>query len=655
MQRRAFLLFVSALVWLGMEAGPAVAQTSLPLRLWVEVVPGVLRFTERPTAYAIVEGDRCLLIGAPRFVSPQTMPKGTSQCELLLLTHHHRDASSSAAQFLRAGVRVRAPELSAAYLKLEGVAAYWDKSMPVATPGRWPPLTERFWGDWTYLVHPIGLDSVDCSIHSGEKIEWRGWTLTAVATPGHSKDHVAFVAERTPVAGAATERLCFCGDAIASRGKMWSPYTMEWHHQKDDGFVAAAVSLRTLAALKPTHLLPEHGEPIVGDAINDALLETADRLEQVGLLKNFDAYSKQLGSQPAYKFLAPEQVGTANASGNPLPWTKLSPHLLLSGNTYALASKDGPVLLMDPYSQNIVERVAELKRDHGFGPLEVAMISHGHNDHYTGLFALPDRDRFQVWTLDRIADVVDHPHRFLAPYVDVRVPNVDRRVRDGEVVKWHEYELVMHHLPGQTVFGMGVEVRVDGQHCLFTGDNFYHVEQYSGGGGWSGRNRGLPLGYAASAEKILKMQPDWILAEHGGAFVFNAEDFRRRRDFALRAAELADRISPSGNHRVDWDPQRVSVEPLIVTARQGGEVRVRLVAHNPTQEHRQSEVSTARPEIVTGERWTIGGKAESNVAIEVVLKVAPTARVGRHVVPLIVSDSNGIDSSDTFVVLDVQP
>jgi len=70
---------------------------------------------------------------------------------------------------------------------------------------------------------------------------------------------------------------------------------------------------------------------------------------------------------------------------------------------------------MDPYSQNIVQRVEELKRDHGCGPVEVALISHAHNDHYTGIFALPDRKRFKVWTLDKAADVVDHPHRYRAP------------------------------------------------------------------------------------------------------------------------------------------------------------------------------------------------------------------------------------------------
>ena len=48
-----------------------------------------------------------------------------------------------------------------------------------------------------------------------------------------------------------------------------------------------------------------------------------------------------------------------------------------------------------------------------------------------------------------------------------------------------------------------------------------------------------PLPYAASAQKVLNASPDWVLAEHGGPFEFNAEDFRRRvRGEARNAARL---------------------------------------------------------------------------------------------------------------------
>ena len=630
---------------------------------WVEVVGGVWRTESMPRGYALVDGDRCVLFGVPERVTPQTLPPNVTQCELVLLTHHHRDSSWNAAAFVQAKVPVRAPKLAEVYLSPDGVAAYWEKSMPRVPVGRFPALQERYWGDWTYLVHPVGIAGVACDITDGSEWTWHGWTIKALATPGHSKDHTAFLVGRSRGLAAhatlgelaAGERVCFCGDAIARPGTMWSPYTLEWHHQKDEGAVAAALSLRAIAAAKPMLLLPEHAEPIRHEAVAAALLETAEHVQQLGAAKNYDAYTKSLtGPLPEYRFLAPEQVGTANAQGNPLPWTKLSPHLFLTGNVYALASRDGPVLLMDAYSQNVADRVQELQRDHGAGPVEIVMISHAHNDHYTGIFALPRRESFQVWTLDRIAEVVDDPHKFLAPYVDPRVVKVDRRLREGDVVRWHEYELKIHHLPGQTVFGIGVEVTVDERHCLFTGDNFYHHEQYSGGGGWSGRNRGLPLGYVQSAEKILALRPQWILAEHGGAFEFHPEDFRRRRDFARQAAALADRLSPSGDHRIDWDPQRVRIEPLISTASPSKPVHLRIVASNPSREAITYVIRSTRPGIVADGEWKLVAPAQSEASLNITLTVNHDVPAGRHVVPFVVEDATGLDSSDTFAVLEVE-
>jgi glyoxylase-like metal-dependent hydrolase (beta-lactamase superfamily II) len=434
---------------------------------------------------------------------------------------------------------------------------------------------------------------------------------------------------------------------------------LEWHHQKDEGAVAAAASLRLIASMKPTLILPEHGEPIVAKSADDAtvqasLLETAELVGQLGAAKNYDAFTKSLGSVPEYRFLASEQVGTANPQGNPVPWTRLSPHLYLSGNTYALASRDGPVLLMDPYSQNIVERVADLKRDYGVGPVELAMISHAHNDHYTGIFALPDRQSFQVWTLNRIAQVVDAPHHFLAPYVDARAPKVDRSLKDGEVVRWHEYELKIHHLPGQTIFGMGLEVQIDGKKCLFTGDNFYHHDQYTGSGGWSGRNRGLPAGYQASAQLIIEMRPDWILAEHGGAFEFHAEDFRRRREFAVQAGAMADRLSRGGDHRIDWDPQRVRVEPLIVPAIPGATIRCQVAVDNPSKREVRFAVQIGRRGLASKQTWDLVAPAESTSTIDISLGIPNSAPAGRMVIPFIVEGQDGLDPSDAFVVLDIQ-
>lgn len=627
------------------------AAADEPAVRWQEVAAGVWRTESTPRGYAIVADDHCVVVGAPWNISPQTLPPEVSACELVLLTHQHRDSCAAASSFVAAKTPVRAPKLSKPYLSPAGVAAYWQKSIPADPLDRFPELFERYWGDWTYLVHPTGIDGLTFDTADGAEWMWRGWTIKTLATPGHSKDHTAYLARRSE----RDEWVCFCGDAIAGPGVIRSPYTLEWHHQQDAGAVAAALSLRTLAAVKPKLLLPEHGDPIHDDAVPEALLETVERLEQLGRAKNYDHYTNHQDTPaPEYRLLAPDQVGTANAQGNPQPWTQLSPHLFLTGNVYALTSRDGSVLLMDAYSRNVVDRVNELKRDYGFGPVEAVMISHAHNDHYTGIFALPNRDSFRVWTLDRIADVVDHPRKFLAPYVDPRRPRVDRPLRDGETLRWHEYELKFHHLPGQTVFGMGVEVAVDGHRVLFTGDNFYHDKQYSGSGGWSGRNRGLPAGYVASCEKILNLKPDWILAEHGGAFEFHAEDFCRRRDFARTAVQIADQLSPSGDHRVDWDPQRVRIEPLITPAQPNATVKCRLVIQNPTRSPAAFVIRPARTDIVADSEWKLAAPAEGEHSIDLTLTVAPDTPRGRHVVPFWVRTTDGLDPSDTFVVLEVE-
>ncbi len=64
-------------------------------------------------------------------------------------------------------------------------------------------------------------------------------------------------------------------------------------------------------------------------------------------------------------------------------------------------------------------------------------------------------------------------------------------MKSGETVTWREYSLHFEHQPGQTILAMSIETEVDGRRVLFTGDNFYRADQYSGSGGWSGMNRGF--------------------------------------------------------------------------------------------------------------------------------------------------------------------
>ena len=624
------LLLMVGVAWFG----TTLQGEKKPPTAWKEAAPGVLRSPGSPAGYALVAGDRALLIDAPD-AGDGLKEHGIKHIDGVVLTHHHRDTCAAAAAFLAARVQVRAPKESAPWLLPDGVRRYWRESLPLRSSRT------------AYLVVPEGLAGVDCSLVDGQTIDWRGWKLRVTATPGHSPDHLAFAARK----GEDGPLLLFCGDALASAGKLWSPYTTDWDHWTEAGLKPAGQSLRKLAALKPSALLPAHGDVIRKDAVA-ALERTAAAVEEMGFLKSFERYTKErLKDPPRYKFLAEEQ---ARSNGSK-PWSRVSEHLFLTGNTYVLVSKDNTFLVVDPWDPHSARQIPKLKADRRLGAMEVVLVSHAHYDHYDGVYSILTREKPQVWTLDHVATPLADPNLLRAPFLDARPVKIDRRIKEGETVKWREYSFRFFHLPGQTDFTMGVETVIDGKRCLFTADNFFHQDQFSGTGGWMGLNRSNPLGFAASARKVLELKPEWVLAEHGGPFEFNAEDFRRRVKWGEVGAKAADALCVSGDHRRDWDPSRIHVEPLIRKAKAGATFRATLVAHNPLPRPEKLSVTLQGRKLTADQTWTLEVAGKGTTRQEVTVRLGTKVRPGRHVFPLRVLGAAGVDGCDAFLVADIEP
>ncbi len=619
---------VSAAAWMGRkgEDAPTAAR-------WVEVSPGVLRSPGLPAGYALVSGDAALLIDAAS--GPEGLKAhGVKKIEAVLLTHHHRDSAAFAGRYLADKVPVRAPKASAELLTPDGVRKYWQESLPLR-------------GSRTsYLVLAEGLDGIDCSLDDTQTIDWKGWNIRVVATPGHSRDHVAYAVQK-----AKSPLFVFCGDALAEPEKLWTPYTTDWDHWTDLGLKPTVESLRKLAALKPDVLLPAHGT-VLDKNCADVLTKTADAVQEMAFLKSFERFTKQrLKDEPKYAFLTKEQ---AESNGSK-PWSRVSEHLWLTGNTYVLLSKDNACLVMDPWDPHSAKQLPKLKEDQKLGPMEVALCSHAHFDHYDGIYSLFEREKCQVWTLDRVAVPVADPFLLRAPFLDARPLKIDRRFKDGETATWREYRLRFRHLPGQTEFTMGVETVIDGKRCFFTADNFFHQDQFSGSGGWMGMNRSWPLGYAESAQKVLDAAPEWVLAEHGGPFEFNAEDFRRRVQWGKVGAKSADALSPSGNHLRDWNPHLVHVEPLIHKAKAGATLKATLVASNPLTRGQELSAKLEGRGLTPDQTWALDVPAGETIRREVALRLADQLPTGRHVFVLRVVEGDRVDPSDAFIVADIEP
>jgi glyoxylase-like metal-dependent hydrolase (beta-lactamase superfamily II) len=621
------LLAAGCFVAVGVAAWLSVADTRKVDDEWTEIAPGVLRTASQPYGYALVDDGHALLIDCP--IPGDGLKAKNIAIDHVLLTHHHRDSVAAVRWYLDQKVPVRAAKASAEWLSPENVAKYWKESLPLRNSRT------------AYFVLPVGIDGVDCSLDDGQKIEWRGHTIAVIGTPGHSRDHLAFADGPT----------VFSGDAFASPGKLWAPFTTDWDHWTEAGLKPTYESLRKLASLKPKTLLPAHGDAITKDPAG-ALEQTAKAVEEVAFLKSFERFSKRLGDVPQYRFLVPkEQIASAGEK----PWAKVSDHLWITGNTYVLVSKDEKAfLVMDPWGQRSIDQIAKLKKDEGLGTLELVMFSHAHYDHYDGVYLLSDRKNIRVWTLDRVAEPITDPNRLRVPFLDARPVTIDRQYHDGETGTWREYTFKFHHFPGQTEFTMCVEAGIDGKRCLFTADNFFHQEQFSGSGGWMGLNRSFPLPYAASAQKVLDLAPEWILAEHGGPYEFNAEDYRRRVKWGEACASAADAISPSGSLRRDWDPSRVTAEPVLNKAKPGATVKATLKVMNPGGAADKVTVNLEGRGVVANQTWELDVGAGKTVAQPFEIKLPADLKPGRYVFALRNRDTIGVEGCDSFVAVDVE-
>jgi glyoxylase-like metal-dependent hydrolase (beta-lactamase superfamily II) len=626
----ACLVTVAAVGWLS-QGG---MRDEKP-RDWEEVARGVYRTTSSPHSFAVVSGKKAVLIDAT--VPPDSLAKlGVEQVEAVLLTHHHRDTAAFAADYRKKGVPVRTSKDAVDWLTPSGVAKFWAESIPLRNSRT------------AYFVLPEGVPGIDATLADGKRFELGDWSISPIATPGHSRDHFAFHFRKADDAGEPV--FLFCGDAFCSPGKLWTPYTTDWDHWTDAGLKPAAESLRKLAMFDAHYLCPAHG-PVVTKDIRKVLADTADATEEVGFLKSFERFSKRLGDTPKYDFLVPkEQIASAGEK----PWARISDHLWITGNTYVLKAKtDTSVLVLDPWGERSAKQIDKLLTDEKLGPVEVVAFSHAHYDHYDGVYVMPGRDRCQVWALDLVAGPLKDPFRVRAPFLDARPVTFTTELKDGEAAAWGGYTFKFTHLPGQSWYTCGIETTIDGKRCVFTADNFFHQDQFSGSGGWMGLNRSSPVPYAASARKVLEIAPEWVLAEHGGPYVFNAEDYRRRVKWGEAAGHAADRVCVSGNHLRDWTPHRVTVEPQLVRTKPGGTVAVTIRVHPLGHTPETVRVAIQGRGLIADQHFTAEVRPNQPHVQPLTLNLAETVPAGRHVFVVHVEGRDGAEPVDAFAAVDV--
>jgi glyoxylase-like metal-dependent hydrolase (beta-lactamase superfamily II) len=461
----------------------------------VQVAPDVFRFADTVNVHVIRSGREAIAID---FGSGDILDHlgefGVDRLTDVLLTHHHRDVTQGLARARASGARIWAPAT--------------ERDLIAAADEHWQmrPL------DNIYDLREDRFTILDDVPVDGPVREYvpttvGGVEVLAIPTPGHTPGSVSYLVDR------GGRRLAFTGDLIAGPGKMWSLAATQWTYTGIEGLGATILSGLDVLDQQPDVLLPAHGAPI--EDPGPAIRLLIDRLQALIDLRSPEWQLEHLRA---------------------LPYLEISRHLLRNrtsvSNSYVLVSETGSALVLD-YGYDFtaglpagtdrsarrpwLETIPALKRDHGVDRVEVALPTHYHDDHVAGFNLLRDVEGTEIWAADNMVDLLQEPRRFDLPCLWYDPIPVDRPIPYGRPVQWHEYELTLHPLPGHTLFAAAIEVEVDGQRVVATGDQQ--------DGRWVAGERPDILNYQYrngfrfddfidSAELYRRLRPDLLISGH---------------------------------------------------------------------------------------------------------------------------------------------
>jgi glyoxylase-like metal-dependent hydrolase (beta-lactamase superfamily II) len=458
------------------------------------VAERVLRFADTCNVYLVRSAEGGVLIDFGSGDIVDTLGVHGERPAATFVTHHHRDQVQGLRRAAEANIQVWVPPVERDLIA--GIDEHWQ-ARGVAN---------------TYDTRQDRFSLLDQVAISGVVTEYRpmpcaGLELLPIPTPGHTVGSVSYLVELDG------QRVAFTGDLIYGPGKVWSLAAMMWSYAELPGVASTILSLLSLRDQAPDLILPSHGEPITDPiaAIDATVAELRRMIEIRGTHEDFEEWLRD-------------------------PYIALTPHLLHNRSStsfsYALVSETGSALLLDfGYDFNTglpagtdrsarrpwLYTIERLKRDHGVRSIDVAIPTHYHDDHVAGLNLLRDVEGTQVWAPDNFAHILEDPQRFDLPCLWHDSIRVDRSLPTGGTVRWEEYELAIHPLPGHTEFAAAISFEVDGTRIVVTGD------QQDMGWGRQARPEGLnyiypnrvSLGdFVRSAELYARLQPDLMISGH---------------------------------------------------------------------------------------------------------------------------------------------
>ena len=538
--------------------------------------PSLWWYRDTCNVYLWAAGDRGLLIdfgsGAILDVLDQT---GVREVVAIAHTHHHRDQCGGDDRAAALGIPIWVPARERALF--ESTEAFWRLRRT------YDSYDASSLGFTRASSVPVARGLADY-----ERIDWAGGTVEILPTPGHTKGSISLAAEidGTPVA--------FTGDLIAGLGRVPTVHELQWQYGMPDAVGAALHAATTLARGGPRRLLPSHGAPM--DDGPAALRALAGNLRQRAWL---------LGE------IRRTRLWTTWPSSVDHPVTQVLPHLWVNAqslaNTYALIDDAGAALILDygypswdhffADQRFVAHTLDDFRAEAGLRRVHAAIPSHYHDDHLAGVPWLQREHGAQAWIHHTFADIVTEPARHDLPCLLAEPIRVDRILADGDRVQHAGADLETFHMPGHTMFALGLAGTLDGTRVAYTGDNLL-------AGALSPLRAAAPIyrnvlrhdSIRVGVERLIAHEPELLLTGHTGALQVTRADLD---DFVAWARELelvVGRLAPvPGLEDEALDPYVARFDPYRADVAPGGAHETTVIVRNHASTARAARVRLRAP------------------------------------------------------------
>lgn len=528
-----------------------------------ELPEWVRLFQDTCNVYVLVHDRQAVLIDfGDGDVLDHLAELGVDKVTDVLLTHHHRDQAQGLRRALAAEIRIWVPPTE------QDLFAWVDEHWQQRTLYNYYDLRQ----DRFSLIEPVPITGTAPAYRTQR---FGAFDILTLPTPGHTLGSVSYFVNM------ANQRLAFTGDLIYGPGKVWSLAATQWSYSGLEGAQCTVLSLYELTEQGPDMLLPAHGRPITNPRSAATLLETR--------LRGFIDSRRDSRWQSRDWYDRPFEV--------------LTPHLLRNrtsfATSYVLLSDTGNALFIDfgcdmivgmPVGDDRSSRLPwlpslkALRRDFGVRHVEVAMPTHYHDDHVAGFNLLRAVEGTEIWCEESVAEVLTQPWHYDLPCLWYDPIPVDRVIQAGRSVRWHEYELTIHPLPGHTLYAVAIQFEVDGQRVVATGDQqttTWKPGEQTEVLNLQYKNRFRIKDFIASAELYQSLKPDLMISGHWAPRRIDQPYLEMLRAKAEELAQIHRDLLPLSD--VDFGAEGVGawIRPYQASTRPGGSVHLQVEALNP--------------------------------------------------------------------------